>query len=132
VIGGSRPDRDGAYYSPTILTDITPDMPTYDEELFGPVASVYIVKDEAEAIQLANDSSYGLGGTVFSRDIERARRVAEQIDTGMVFINQPTRSQAELPFGGTKNSGYGRELSHLGILEFVNKKLIHMGSDGQS
>ncbi len=126
VLGGGRPDREGAYFNPTILTDIEPDMPTYDQELFGPVASVYVVKDEAAAIELANDSSYGLGGSVYTKDIERARRFAEQIDTGMMFINQPTRSQAELPFGGTKNSGYGRELSHLGILEFVNKKLIHV------
>lgn len=127
VMGGNRPDREGAFYNPTILTDITSDMPTYDEELFGPVASVYVVANETEAIKLANDSSYGLGGSVYTKDIQRGRRVAEQIDTGMVFINQPTNSQAELPFGGTKNSGYGRELSHLGILEFVNKKLIHCG-----
>ena len=127
VVGGGRPDRKGAYFHPTILTDITSDMPTYDQELFGPVASVYVVKDEAEAIKLANDSSYGLGGSVYTKDIERGRRVAEQVDTGMMFINQPTNSQAELPFGGTKNSGYGRELSSLGIMEFVNKKLIHLG-----
>lgn len=125
VLGGGRPDREGAFYNPTILTDITRDMPTYDQELFGPVASVYVVKDEKEAIQVANDSSYGLGGSVYTKDIDRARHVAEQVDTGMMFINQPTNSQAELPFGGTKQSGYGRELSHLGILEFVNKKLIH-------
>lgn len=128
VLGGDRPDREGAFFNPTILTDITPEMPTYDQELFGPVASVYVVKNEAAAIELANDSSYGLGGSVYTKDIERGRRVAEQVDTGMMFINQPTKSQAELPFGGTKNSGYGRELSPLGIMEFVNKKLIHMGS----
>lgn len=125
LIGGDRPDRKGAYFNPTILTGVTPDNPTFDDELFGPVATVYIVKNEDEAIALANRSSYGLGGSVHSKDIARAKRVAEQIDTGMVFINQSTKSQAELPFGGTKNSGYGRELSHLGILEFVNKKLIH-------
>ncbi|HBN76074.1 MAG TPA: succinate-semialdehyde dehydrogenase [Planctomycetaceae bacterium] len=128
VLGGDRPDRQGAFFNPTILTDITPDMPTFDQELFGPVASVYVVKDEAEAIELANNSSYGLGGSIYTQDIERGRRVAEQIETGMVFINQPTKSQAELPFGGIKNSGYGRELSHLGILEFVNKKIIHLGN----
>jgi len=128
VLGGDRPDRKGAFFNPTILTDVTPDMPTYDQELFGPVATVYVVKDEAAAIKLANDSSYGLGGSVYTKDIERGRKVAEQVDTGMMFINQPTQSQADLPFGGTKNSGYGRELSHLGILEFVNKKLIHTGS----
>jgi succinate-semialdehyde dehydrogenase/glutarate-semialdehyde dehydrogenase len=127
VLGGGRPDRDGAYFNPTILTGITPDMPSYDQELFGPVASIYVVKDESAAIELANDSSYGLGGSVYTQDVQRGRKVAEQIDTGMVFINQPTNSQAELPFGGTKNSGYGRELSPLGIMEFVNKKLIHLG-----
>lgn len=132
VLGGGRPDRKGAYYNPTILTDISSDMPTYDQELFGPVASVYVVKGESEAIKLANDSTYGLGGSVYTQDIERGRRVAEQIDTGMMFINQPTKSQADLPFGGTKNSGYGRELSHLGILEFVNKKLIHLGKPSKS
>ncbi len=127
LLGGDRPTRDGAYFNPTILTGVTPDMPTFDQELFGPVATVYVVKNEEEAIKLANHSSYGLGGSVFCRDVERARRVAEQIESGMVFINQPTKSQAELPFGGIKNSGYGRELSHLGILEFVNKKLIYIG-----
>ncbi|NNM29252.1 MAG: NAD-dependent succinate-semialdehyde dehydrogenase [Akkermansiaceae bacterium] len=125
VLGGGRPDRDGAFYNPTILTDVAPGTPTFDEELFGPVATVYRVEDEAAAIELANNSSYGLGGSVYTRDIDRGRKVAEQIDTGMMFINQPTNSQAELPFGGVKNSGYGRELSKLGILEFVNKKLIH-------
>ena len=125
ILGGDRPDRKGAYFNPTILTGVTSGNPTFDDELFGPVATIYSVKDEEEAIALANNSSFGLGGSVYSKDLERARRVAEQIDTGMVFINQPTKSQAELPFGGTKNSGYGRELSHLGILEFVNKKLIH-------
>ncbi|EMI52175.1 succinate-semialdehyde dehydrogenase (NADP+) [Rhodopirellula sallentina SM41] len=127
LLGGDRPDREGAYFNPTILTDVTPDMPTFDQELFGPVATVYVVKDETEAIELANRSSYGLGGSVYTRDKERGRKVAEQIETGMMFLNQPTSSQAELPFGGIKNSGYGRELSHLGILEFVNKKLIHLG-----
>lgn len=127
LLGGDRPDRPGAYFNPTILTDVTPDMPTFDQELFGPVATVYVVKDEKAAIELANQSSYGLGGSVYTQDVDRGRRVAEQIETGMVFINQPTNSQAELPFGGIKNSGYGRELSQLGILEFVNKKLIHLG-----
>lgn len=126
-LGGGRPDRKGAYFNPTILTGVTPDMPSYDQELFGPVATVYVVKDEAAAIRLANDSSFGLGGSVFTGDPQRARRVAEQVETGMMFINQPTNSQAELPFGGVKRSGYGRELSHLGIQEFVNKKLIHLG-----
>jgi succinate-semialdehyde dehydrogenase/glutarate-semialdehyde dehydrogenase len=106
--------------------DVKKGDPTFDEELFGPVATIYVVKDEKEAIALANQSSYGLGGSVYTKDLERGRRVAEQVDTGMMFLNQPTNSQEDLPFGGTKNSGYGRELSHLGILEFVNKKLIHV------
>lgn len=127
LLGGDRPDREGAYFNPTILTDVEPGTPTFDQELFGPVASIYVVKDEAEAIKLANNSSYGLGGSVFTSDIERGQRVAKPIESGMVFLNQPTKSQAELPFGGIKNSGYGRELSHLGIMEFVNKKLIHCG-----
>ena len=127
VLGGGRPDRKGAYFNPTILTDVTPEMPSYDQELFGPVATVYVVKDEDEAVRLANDSSYGLGGSVYTMDPKRGRAVAESVDTGMMFVNQPTNSQAELPFGGIKNSGYGRELSKLGIMEFVNKKLIHLG-----
>ncbi|MGJ8657049.1 MAG: NAD-dependent succinate-semialdehyde dehydrogenase [Akkermansiaceae bacterium] len=127
VCGASRPDRDGAFYNPTILSGVTKDMPSFDQELFGPVATVYRVKNDEEAIALANDSSYGLGGSIFTKDIDRGQKLAEQIDTGMVFLNQPTNSQEDLPFGGTKNSGYGRELSYLGILEFINKKLIHLG-----
>ncbi|MDV6167094.1 NAD-dependent succinate-semialdehyde dehydrogenase [Flavobacterium sp. DG1-102-2] len=126
VIGGKRLDREGAFMEPTILTDIKPGMRAYREELFGPVASFYRVKDENEAIKLANDSTFGLGGAVFSKDIARAEKVALQIETGMVFINEPTNSSPELPFGGTKRSGYGRELSSLGIEEFVNKKLIRI------
>ncbi len=129
LLGGDRPDRPGAYFNPTILTGVTPQMPTFDQELFGPVATVYVVADEDAAIELANHSSYGLGGSVFTQNIERARRVAERVETGMMFVNRPTRSQTELPFGGIKRSGYGRELSHLGILEFVNKKLIHLGNE---
>ena len=124
LIGGKRVDRPGAFMQPTILTDIKPGNPAYLEELFGPVASFYRVKNEQAAIDLANDSPFGLGGSVFTQDIERGQRVADQIDTGMVFINHPTWTQADLPFGGTKRSGYGRELSELGIDEFVNKKLI--------
>lgn len=130
VLGGKRIDREGAFMEPTILTDIKPGMRAYHEELFGPVASFYRVKDEQEAIKIANDSTFGLGGAVFSKDIKRAERVAQQIETGMVFINEPTNSSPELPFGGTKRSGYGRELSSLGIEEFVNKKLIRISGDG--
>ncbi len=126
LLGGKRMSREGAFMEPTILTDISPKNPAYYEELFGPVASFYRVKDEKAAIELANDSPFGLGGTVFTQDIERGMRVADQIDTGMVFINHPTWTQADLPFGGTKRSGYGRELSELGMDEFVNKKLIRV------
>ena len=126
LLGGKRVDRPGAFMEPTILTDLKPGMAAYHEELFGPVASFYRVKDEQAAIDLANDSSFGLGGSVFTQDIERGKLVADQIDTGMVFINHPTWTQADLPFGGTKRSGYGRELSELGIEEFVNKKLIRI------
>jgi succinate-semialdehyde dehydrogenase / glutarate-semialdehyde dehydrogenase len=126
LLGGKRMSREGAFMEPTILTNITPKNPAYYEELFGPVASFYRVKNEEAAITLANDSPFGLGGTVFTQDIERGMRVADQIDTGMVFINHPTWTQADLPFGGTKRSGYGRELSELGMDEFVNKKLIRV------
>ncbi len=126
LLGGKRIDRPGAFMQPTILTDLKPGIAAYHEELFGPVASFYRVKDEQAAILLANDSPFGLGGSVFTKDIERGKRVADQIDTGMVFINHPTWTQADLPFGGTKRSGYGRELSELGIDEFVNKKLIRV------
>ncbi len=109
---------------PTILTDIKKGTPAYEEEFFGPVALFFRVANEKEAIALANDSKYGLGGSVFTADIERGKRLASRIETGMVFVNHPTWTAPELPFGGIKNSGYGRELSSLGIQEFVNKKLI--------
>jgi succinate-semialdehyde dehydrogenase/glutarate-semialdehyde dehydrogenase len=126
LIGGKRMDRQGAFMQPTILTDIQPHNPAYREEFFGPVALFFRVKDEEEAIALANDSDYGLGGSVFTQDIERGKRVASRIDTGMVFVNHPTWTAPDLPFGGIKNSGFGRELSSLGIQEFVNKKLIRV------
>ncbi|TDD96889.1 NAD-dependent succinate-semialdehyde dehydrogenase [Flavobacterium cellulosilyticum] len=125
-LGGKRADRDGAFMEPTILTDLKPGIAAYHEELFGPVASFYVVKDEQAAIDLANDSDFGLSGSVYTQDIERGKRVADQIDTGMVFINHPTQTQPNFPFGGTKRSGFGRELSELGIQEFVNKKLIRV------
>ena len=126
LLGGKRVNRPGAFMEPTILTGITRKIPAYYEELFGPVASFYRVKDEQAAIDLANDSPYGLGGSVFTQDIERGKRVANQIDTGMVYINHPTWTQADLPFGGSKGSGYGQELSELGIDEFAIKKLIRV------
>jgi succinate-semialdehyde dehydrogenase / glutarate-semialdehyde dehydrogenase len=128
VLGGKRADRIGAFMQPTILSNISPDNPAYSQEFFGPVALFFSVKDEEEAITLANDSEFGLGGSVFSKDIDRAKRVASLIDAGMVFINQPTWTAPDLPFGGIKNSGYGRELSSLGIQEFVNKKLVRVSN----
>ncbi|OYU83270.1 MAG: succinate-semialdehyde dehydrogenase [Flavobacterium sp. BFFFF2] len=126
LIGGHRAKREGAFMEPTILTHMAPNNPVFYEEFFGPVALFFVVKDEAEAIALANDSPYGLGGSVFTQDIERGKRIANEIDTGMVFINHPTWTQADLPFGGTKGSGYGREMAELGLDEFVNKKLIRI------
>jgi len=126
LIGGKRLDRPGYFLAPTILTDITPDNPAFHVEFFAPVALIFRVKNEKEAIDLANDSPYGLGGSVITKNVERGKRIARQIDTGMVFINQSTWTAPDLPFGGVKNSGYGRELSDLGISEFVNKKLIRV------
>ena len=126
VIGGGRPDHPGAFVEPTILTDVTPEMRAYREELFGPAAVVYKVSSEEEAVRLANDSDFGLGAAVFSGDVDRARSVAEQIEAGMVWVNQPTGSFPELPFGGVKRSGYGRELSELGMFEFANRRLIRV------
>ena len=124
LIGGKRVDRAGSFMQPTILTDVKPDNPAFRDEFFGPVAMFFRVKDEEAAIALANDSDFGLGGSVFTRDLARGKRVASRIDTGMMFINNISWSDAELPFGGIKNSGYGRELGDMGIQEFVNKKLV--------
>jgi succinate-semialdehyde dehydrogenase/glutarate-semialdehyde dehydrogenase len=127
LMGGKRIEgQTGAFMQPTILTDIQADNPTYKQEFFGPVAMFFRVADEAAAVALANDSPFGLGGSVFTQDVERGKRVARQIDTGMVFINSAAVSTPDLPFGGVKNSGYGRELSAAGIQEFVNKKLIRV------
>ena len=123
--GGQRVDRAGAFVEPTVLTDVTPQMRAYREELFGPAAVIYRVADASEAVELANSSSFGLGGVVYSADPARAQEVADLLDTGMVWINSPQGSLADLPFGGTKRSGVGRELGPAGIDEFVNKKLIY-------
>lgn len=128
VMGGKRIDRPGAFMEPTILSNITPDNPAFREEFFGPVALFFRVKNENEAVALANDSEFGLGGSIFTKDIERGKRLASRIDTGMVFINHPTWTTPDLPFGGIKNSGYGRELSSMGIQEFVNKKLVRIAA----
>jgi succinate-semialdehyde dehydrogenase / glutarate-semialdehyde dehydrogenase len=125
VAGG---DHDGNFFDTTILTDITPDNDAYREEFFGPVASVYRVGTEDEAVQLANDTPFGLGSYVMTNDSEQALRVADQIDAGMVFVNAVGLEGAELPFGGVKRSGFGRELGRLGADEFVNKKMIRVAS----
>jgi succinate-semialdehyde dehydrogenase/glutarate-semialdehyde dehydrogenase len=128
LLGGEVPDRDGAWYPPTVLTDVKPRSPGYEEELFGPVASIIPVADETEAIQVANDTSFGLGAAVFTRDVERGRRIAaEELEAGACFVNAQVRSDPRLPFGGIKESGYGRELSAFGIREFVNIKSVWIG-----
>lgn len=128
-LGGKVVEGEGCFYEPTILTGITRDNPAYFEEFFGPVAQVYVVKDDEEVVKLANDSHYGLGGAVFTQNIERGKSLASRIETGMVYINSASDTAAELPFGGVKRSGYGRELSDLGIKEFVNQKLVVISAD---
>jgi succinate-semialdehyde dehydrogenase/glutarate-semialdehyde dehydrogenase len=125
VVAGGK--RDGNYFEPTVLTDITPENDAYREELFGPVAQVYRVKSEDEAVALANDTPFGLGSYLMTNDPEQAERVANKIDAGMVYVNIVGADGAELPFGGTKRSGFGRELGRYGADEFVNKKLIRIG-----
>ncbi|RCW41022.1 succinate-semialdehyde dehydrogenase/glutarate-semialdehyde dehydrogenase [Halopolyspora algeriensis] len=124
--GGHRVDRPGAYLEATVLTDVTPEMDAYTEEIFGPVVLVFRARTEDEAVALANDTPFGLGASVFGTDRERARRVAEQIEAGMVYLNRAGGSQADLPFGGIKRSGIGRELGPLGMEEFMNKKSIRL------
>lgn len=121
VSGGKR---DGAFIQPTILTDIPPGCPAAEEELFGPVACMFVVPDEAAAVAMANDSEFGLGSSVFTQDHERGQRVAEQLEAGTAFVNNVSWTYASMPMGGVKKSGYGRELGELGIKEFVNEKLI--------
>lgn len=124
--GGEVPESPGFYYAPAVLTGVTPEMRAYREELFGPVAVVYRCADDDEAIRLANDSDYGLGGAVFSVDASRAAAVASQLEVGMANVNTPAAEGPEMPFGGVKNSGYGRELGPLGMDEFVNKRLLYI------
>lgn len=130
VTGGNRLDRPGFYLEPTVLVEVDENNPVFMEELFGPVASFYVVDDEAQAIELANATPFGLGASVFTADVGRGRKAAAAIESGMVFINQPAWTAPELPFGGVKNSGFGRELSELGFGEFVNHKLINTAPAG--
>lgn len=124
--GGVLTEGSSGYYSPAVLTGVTPQMRAYHEELFGPVAVVYPVASDSEALALANDTSFGLGGAVFSADEDRARSLAQRLDVGMANVNAPAGEGAELPFGGTKRSGFGRELGPLGMDEFVNKRTFYV------
>jgi succinate-semialdehyde dehydrogenase/glutarate-semialdehyde dehydrogenase len=127
LLGGEIPDMKGAYYPPTVLENVKEGMPAYDEELFGPVASLIKAEDEAEAIKIANDSVFGLGAAVFTSDVERGERIArEELNAGNCFVNSFVKSDPRLPFGGVKESGYGRELSYFGIHEFVNIKTVYV------
>jgi succinate-semialdehyde dehydrogenase/glutarate-semialdehyde dehydrogenase len=123
-LGGKPIEGKGNFFEPTILTNVTRDNPAYFQEFFGPVAQIYVVKTDDEIVELANDSRFGLAGAVFSQNIERAKALASRIETGAIWINTFASTAPELPFGGVKRSGYGRELSELGIKEFVNQKLV--------
>ena len=127
VLGGAPLPGPGAWYAPTLLDHVTPAHTAFREELFGPVASLIRARDADHAVQLANDSEYGLGAAIWSRDIPRARALARRIEAGAVFVNGMVASDPRLPFGGIKKSGYGRELGVLGIREFTNHKTIWVG-----
>jgi succinate-semialdehyde dehydrogenase/glutarate-semialdehyde dehydrogenase len=127
ILGGEIPAGENAYYPATILTNVKAGMPAYDEEMFGPVASIIAAKDEADAIRIANDSIFGLGSAVFTKDLEKGERIAsKELQSGSSFVNERVQSDARLPFGGIKTSGYGRELGSFGILEFVNIKTVYV------
>jgi succinate-semialdehyde dehydrogenase/glutarate-semialdehyde dehydrogenase len=126
LLGGEVPPGPGAFYPPTVLTDVSRGMPAFDEEVFGPVASVVPVEDEDAAVAAANDTPFGLGAAVFTRDLQRGQRVAARLEAGNVFVNAPVQSDPRLPFGGVKESGYGRELGVFGIREFVNIKTVYV------
>lgn len=126
LLGGEIPPGKGAYYPPTVLADVKPGMPAYDEELFGPVAAIIKAKDEQDAVRIANDTIFGLGAAVFTKDIARGERVVRELEAGCTFINGLVASDPRLPFGGIKESGYGRELGSYGIKEFVNIKTVYI------
>jgi len=127
ILEGEKPKDDSAFFKPYILSGITEDMPAYKEELFGPVASLFKVADENEAIKIANDTMFGLGASLWTNDMAKADKLARKIESGAVYINELVASSPYLPFGGVKNSGYGRELAETGIKEFVNKKTVSIG-----
>lgn len=124
LLGGTRPDKKGAFFDATVLSNVQTGTPAYEEEMFGPVAALFTVADEQEAIRIANSSPYGLGGSVWTKDIEKGKEVVRQVESGAVYINKMMASHPAVPFGGVKLSGYGRELAHLGIREFVNQKTV--------
>ena len=124
LTGGEPLDREGAYYPPTVLTNVPEGCPADSEELFGPAAAVFEVDDEEQAVEKANDTQFGLGASVWTEDRERGERLARRIDAGCVYVNQLVKSDPRVPFGGVKESGYGRELSGVGIREFVNRKTV--------
>ena len=126
LLGGEVPAGNGSYYPPTVLADVKKGMPAYDEELFGPVASIIKARDEADAVRIANDSIFGLGAAVFTRDIARGERIARELEAGCTFINTLVASDPRVPFGGIKEAGYGRELGSYGIKEFVNIKTVYV------
>jgi succinate-semialdehyde dehydrogenase / glutarate-semialdehyde dehydrogenase len=131
LLGGEIPDQPGAWYPATVLSSVRPRMPAYDEEVFGPVAAVIEASDEEDAIRIANDSQFGLGSGVITNDLARGERIAaEEIDAGISFVNENVRSDPRLPFGGVKQSGYGRECSYFGIREFTNIKTVLVHKDG--
>jgi len=126
LLGGEIPPGKGSFYPPTVLSDVAPGMPAYEEELFGPVASILKARDEAEAVRIANDSIFGLGAAVFTKDVARGERVARALEAGCTFVNTLVASDPRLPFGGIKESGYGRELGTFGIREFTNVKTVYI------
>ncbi len=126
VTGGARLERTGYFFKPTVVTKITPEMPIACEEVFGPIAPVIVVKDEDEAIEVANNSEFGLGGSIWTRDLDRGVRLARRLEAGAVFVNSIVKSDPRMPFGGVKKSGIGRELSKYGLREFVNVKGINV------
>ena len=130
-LGGEPADREGSFYEPTVLAEPPLDSPAAAEEVFGPVAAVFSVEDEDEAIELANDARYGLGASLWTDDLERGDRLARRVEAGCVFVNEMVKSDPRLPFGGVKNSGYGRELSRHGIREFVNQKTVWIQPPGE-